>query len=263
MARSSLKSVCRLIESATQTLPVEKEFLGELKRSIELTEDKNAKKPSQTYKPSGMRCLRGMYYQIIGQEPDKSSSNYCMIGIAQSGTDRHVRIQDAVSAMKDNGIDCEYIDVAEYVKSRNLDYLDIIERKGNETKLYHKELNISFLCDGIIRYKGKYYIIEFKTETLYKWQSRTYVDSAHYDQAVAYSLALKLNDVLFIYICRDNCDMKAYMFTVTDEMRQALIDKIHLCDDYVNKNETPPKPTDIPKKACEYCAYKEACKADG
>ena len=34
-----------------------------------------------------------------------------------------------------------------------------------ETKLYHKKLNMSFMTDGIIRYKGKYFIFEFKKET--------------------------------------------------------------------------------------------------
>ena len=68
-------------------------------------------------------------------------------------------------------MDCEYINVADFVRSRNLDYLEIKKEPNPdageyETKLYHKDLNISFLCDGIIRYKDHYYILELKVKTL-------------------------------------------------------------------------------------------------
>ena len=66
MARQSLKSVIRLIESTKEKVPVEQDFLQNLKRSIELTADKDSRLPSKTYKPSGMNCIRASYYQIMG-----------------------------------------------------------------------------------------------------------------------------------------------------------------------------------------------------
>ena len=229
MARNSLKNVARLINSAQNEQPIEKAFLSDLKRSIELTDQKYARKPSQTYKPSSMKCIRNMYYAVTGKEPDPSETSYCLIGICNAGTDAHVRIQDAVNGMKDNGMDCEYVDVAEYVKSRGLDYLEIKERNasGTETKLYHKYLNISFMCDGIIKYLGKYYILELKTENISKWGQRKDVNPDHYNQAIAYSLSLGIEEVMFVYICRDNSDMKSYLFKVTDDMRNELVDKIN------------------------------------
>ena len=150
LARQSLKSVIRLIESTKEKVPVEQDFLQNLKRSIELTADKDNRLPSQTYKPSGMNCIRASYYQIMGIHPDESSSSYAGVGICNSGTDIHVRIQTAVAEMWSNGMDCEYIDVKKYVMSRNLDNLEIVSQNGMETKLYHKKLNMSFMCDGII-----------------------------------------------------------------------------------------------------------------
>ena len=155
MARNSLKNVFSLIEQAKESQSVETSFLNDLKRSIELTEEKNARKPSQTYKPSSMNCIRNMWFQVTGAQPEISNVSASSVGICESGTDRHERVQNAVSDMKKNGIDCEYVDVEKYVKSRNLDYLKVRGNEGNETKLYHKSLNMSFLCDGIIRYKGK------------------------------------------------------------------------------------------------------------
>ena len=263
MARNSLKNVLRLIEVAQESQSVEQSFLYDLKRSIELTEEKNARKPSQTYKPSSMHCMRNMWYQVTAAEPDKSNVTASLIGICESGTDRHERIQNAVSHMKNNHIDCEYVDVARYVKSRNLDYLDVVEKQGNETKLYHKSLNMSFLCDGIIRYKGKYYILEIKTESLYKWQSREDVNPDHYNQAIAYSLSLGIDNVLFLYINRDNTDMKAFMFHVTEEMKLELVSKIEECDRYVKKLTCPPKPETASNKTCQYCNYRNLCRKNG
>ena len=263
LARKSLRNVIRLIESTKEQVPIEQDFLQNLKRSIEITADRYSGLPSRTYKPSGMNCIRASYYQIMGIQPDESHSNYTLVGICNAGTDIHVRVQTAVEQMKDNGIDCEYIDVAEFVKSRNLDYLEIKSKSGMETKLYHKKLNMSFMCDGIIRYKGRYYILELKTESSYKFMNRKDVDPSHYNQGTAYSLALGIDQVLFVYISRDILDMKAFMFNVTDEMRCTLEAYIDECDGYVERQITPPKPENVIKKACAYCGYKNQCKKDG
>lgn len=263
MARQSLKNVIRLIDAAKEQVPVEQEFLADLKRSIELNDEKGRRLPSQTYKPSGMNCIRASYYQVMGVEPDESSSSYTMVGICNSGTDIHVRVQTAVAEMKENGIDCEYLDVAEFVKSRELDNLEIKSKSGMETKLYHKRLNMSFMCDGIIRYKGKYYILELKTESSYKFMNRHDVDPSHYNQGTAYSLAFGLDNVLFVYISRDILDMKAFMFNVTNEMRSHLVDYIDECDSYVRRQIAPPKPENVLKKTCTYCGYRSQCKKDG
>ena len=263
MARQSLKNVARLIEQAKTEVPVEQSFIADLKRSVEMTELKNSRKPSQTYKPSSMNCIRQSYYQISGIEPDAGVPSYNLVAICESGTDRHIRIQNAVSAMKDNGMDCEYVDVAEFIKSRGLDkYLQIVSKDGNETKLYHKTLNISFMCDGIIRYHNHYYIIEFKTEGSNKFFSRQGVDASHYHQAITYSLALDLPEVMFVYISRDTLDMKCYIYTVTDEMKNEIISYIEECDGYLKRKIAPPKPENIARKTCSYCMYVSQCRKD-
>lgn len=262
MARSSLKNIAKLLDISARNESPEKAFLSDLKRSIEMTADKGVHPASKTYKPSGMKCIRAMYYGITGEMPDEGESNYCMIGICNSGSDIHVRVQTAISEMKDNGIDCEYVDVAKYVKDHHLDYLNIVSKSGMETKLYHKDLNMSFLCDGIIRYNGHYYILELKTESLYKWGNRKEVNPEHYNQGIAYSLALGISEVMFVYINRDNLDMKSYIFPVTDDMRNGLVAKITECDDYVMRKEIPPIPEDFNKDVCRWCSYRQTCSAE-
>lgn len=265
MARNSLKNICRLLDEATSQVPIEQSFLADLKRSIELSDKANSRKPSQTYKPSSMHCIRNMYYQRIGAEQDDGESSYTLIGICNSGSDIHQRIQQAVLDMKTNGIDCEYINVADYVRQRELKDLEIVkepdfEGRDYETKLFHKTLNMSFLCDGIIRYKDKYHILELKTEGVNKWVNRKGVDPKHYMQATAYSIAFKIPDVIFVYISRDMLDMKAYTFIPTNDMKIELLGKISNCDTYIKNEQIPPKPQDLQRNICEYCNYKNLCR---
>ena len=258
-----------LIDTAKAELPPEQSFLNDLRRSIELTADKNSRPGSKTYKPSGMNCIRASYYVITGATADENQSSNIGIGICESGSDRHERIQQAVLDMKNNGMDCEYVNVANFVRQRGLDeYLDIVKEPDfnnhdYETKLYHKTLNMSFLCDGIIKYHNHYYILEIKTENSNKFWQRGSVDPSHYHQATAYSIAFGINEVIFIYECRDNCDKKAFLFNVTDDMKQELLGYIEECDSYIKKLKVPPKPADVAKKTCSYCGYTAQCRKDG
>ena len=265
MARN-LKNLIKIVNQATTTMMPEQSFLQDLKRSIEITDEKNRTPGSKTYKPSGMKCIRAMAYTILGKPIDETGSSYVGIGICNSGTDIHQRIQKAVLDMRNNGMDCEYVNVADYVRSRNLDYLQItkepdFEHGDYETKLYHKTLNMSFLCDGVIKYQGKYYILELKTESSNKFWSRTDTNPEHYNQGTAYSIALGIDNIIFVYISRDTLDMKSYMFTPTDDMKNNLIGMITTCDDYVKRLQIPPKPM-LDKRVCEYCCYKTQCRKD-
>lgn len=221
-------------------------------------------KPSKRYKPSDMHCLRSMYYQIIGANPDeeqqKSGDFY---GICESGTDRHLRVQTAISLMRKYGVDCDYVDVEEYIKENNLQHLVVEKKKQYETKVYDKNRNIIFLCDGILKYKGQYFVFEFKTESSYKWMNRESVDDSHKYQAYTYSLELGIDKVLFIYENRDICTKKSYILSVTDENKQFIENRIKNCDSYVNQKIAPPIEESVTKKNCQYCSYKRQCKVDG
>ena len=162
--------------------------------------------------------------------------------------------------MQKNGIDCVYIDIAEFIKNRNLTDIEIKEKCGMETKLYLPKYNMSFMTDGIIKYKSKYFIFEFKTETAEKFYKRTGVDEKHYNQAIAYSLAFQLSNILFIYENRNTLDKKAYIFEVTDEMKNNMIERLNYCNNCVKENQIPPKPNDTQKNICNYCEYKTVCK---
>lgn len=262
MAKSSLKNLIAIVNETKKQSPIAESFLMDLIQSIERTANKNEKKPSPHYKPSSLNCIRNMYYQIVGQDMDESIKEAVLVGIGESGTDRHERIQKAIMQMKSNGFDCEYLDVGEYVEENEIPGLIVKGKSGVETRLFNEPWNLSFLCDGIIKYKGQYYIFEFKTEVSKKFLMRKDVDEDHKKQATAYALSLGIDKVLFVYECRDNCDKKSYMLDVTDDMKKNLIQLIQDCDDYVDANVVPPKPKDIKTKTCQYCKYRLACRKD-
>lgn len=263
MARQKLAGIMKLITAELgDTLP-EKAFLLDLKRSIEMTDKKESHVGSPNYKPSCMGCIRQMYYIRNGVPEDESNNvDYQLIGICNSGSDIHIRIQTYISKMKENGIDCEYVDVGEFVKSRELQDIEVVSQNGMETKLYHRQLHLSFLCDGIIKYKGIYYILELKSEGSNKFWQREGVDPSHFNQATCYSLSLGLDNVVFVYINRDNLDMKSFMFTVTPDMKQNIVGLITNCENYVNQHQVPPKPTNVTPKTCNYCHHRELCRRD-
>lgn len=257
MARKSLKNIISLVESTTTSAPVEKQFIADLKYSIEKTDEKEVRTPSRTFKPSSIGgCQRAIFYQLIGEPftEERSSSN--LVGICENGTDRHIRIQQAIEAMKDNGIDCEYVDVADFIQQRGLDYIEIKEKSGMETKCYWADIPLSFLTDGIIKYKGKYYILEIKTMNSKKYFESKDVRPEHKAQGICYSMAFKIEDVFYLYECRDTLDKKAFIFHVTDEMREELLEKTRNIKKCVAENRLPDIPED---KKCVYCHYKQSC----
>ena len=239
---------------------IEEEFLNDLTTSIEITAANNNYIPSQKYKPSSMHCLRNMYFQMVGQPPEKGGQPYTSVGILETGTDRHLRLQEAVSNMRRNGFDCDYLDVETYIKENNIPYLEVIKKNGPETLLYNTQYNMSFACDGLVNYKGNYYIVEFKTEGNYKFDPQVSVDPTHYNQATAYSLSFGLDKVLFIYVDRNSLKMKCYLLEVTDTMKERVLSKIDQCNMYLNRQVIPPK-DNVDYKICVWCAYRQFCKS--
>lgn len=59
------------------------------------------REPSKAYSPSSMKCARNMFYKRSGYETDPEPREYNMIGITESGTDRHDRLQNQIFNAKD------------------------------------------------------------------------------------------------------------------------------------------------------------------
>jgi CRISPR/Cas system-associated exonuclease Cas4 (RecB family) len=247
------------------------DFLSSLTYTIEKVNQENKHKPSATFSPSSMKCDRQMIYKLLSVPIDDKKDSYQLVGICESGTDRHEHIQSYVNKMKDMDIDCEYINVADYVREHKLPLR--IGKESNfldefETHLYTYEdnevfpYNSSFLCDGIIKFKGKYFILEIKTQASMKAMRQTDVQEEHKAQATAYSLFLGINDVMFLYEDRDLLGKKCFIYSPTEEEKNNLQDRL-LKDWAMYKNNTICAKPDVDRKVCLYCAYKKTCSKGG
>lgn len=262
MARGSLKSILGLATQKSRRAPHE-EFLRDLIYTMEWQEPVMTK-PSPYYKPSGMDCIRAMFYTRVGAEVDQgeATTDYSGQGICESGTDRHLRLQSWICRMKSRGIDCEYYDVESYLKLKGITDVKVISKNGMETKCRHEGLKLSFMTDGILKYKGEWYILEIKTEIARKWYNRTDVEYSHRRQAACYSLAFHIDKIIFLYENRDMLNLKSYLFETTPEMiNELVVDRINECEGYVQRGIAPPKPES--GKACQWCCYKQRCHKDG
>lgn len=257
-----------LINQAVMKQPLNKAFLTDLMTAIETNDQKCRRKPSQTYKPSSFVCLRQMYFMRIGETPDESRSEYNAIGMADTGTRRHVAIQEVLEKMEKLGYDWRYLDVEEYIKHKQAEgkCLDIEVRgkRGAETRLFHKTLQISFMCDGIVQRisTGRCYLFEFKNQVSFKYADKEKVDAEHIDQVSTYCMALDLDECLVLYENRDICTLECpELLEITPEMKQNQVNKILECESYVERLIPPPAHNST--KPCRWCKYETACKKAG
>lgn len=255
MAKINLKDLKKLLNEGGSEIATS--FISDLEKCICLENKSGQREISKTYKPSSMNCKRLMYFQVIGTPVPVTYPDPNLVGILETGSTRHDILQSYLTKMKGHKIKCEYLDVGTYVKKMKLKNLEVGEKRGMETKLRNTELNLSFMTDGIIKYNGEYYILEIKTETIYKHNTRKDVAEEHYNQAIAYSVCFGIDKVLFLYECRDNLNKKAFLFEVTEKMKELFIKRIEDVDKHVKKLMPPPKGDSA--KACTYCNYVKEC----
>ena len=242
----------------TPTEEIANDFLFWLETTIQNEAKSTKKVKSKFYKPSSLNCLRMMYFYRTLTEIEDSKRNASSVGVLHSGEDRHLRIQKAITKIKQNGFDCDWVDVETYIKQQNIENLEVISKKEFETTVYNKDLDMVFLCDGIVRIKERYYLIEIKTENSTSFFSRKAVAEEHKHQAACYSISFRINNVIFIYENRDLCSKKVFLFTVTQSLKDEVIGMIERCNEAVKNNCIPPR---IECKSCNYCDYKKSCKA--
>ena len=258
----ALSNIARMVRRKTQINPADK-FLNELTRTIQTIQaNQRTGLPSKTYKPSSMGgCSRSIYYELTGAPLDGVPEDYSFTGICESGTSRHEVLQSYVMQMKEAGFDWEWIDPAVYVEEHKIPHMEVISRSGNEVKFFNSLYNMRFLCDGIIRLGDKYYILEIKTESCFKFDKHDDAWKSHKMQATCYSLCFDIDEVIFLYENRDTCVKKSFLVTVTDEMKDEVEEKIAEIDMAIDEGTIPPK--EETASDCQYCEYKRQCRKDG
>lgn len=269
--------------------PLPQEYLLDaLERTIEHFSYDPDKKPSKTFKPSSLQCSRRAYYQLVAMPQDvEGGMSSSLAGIVESGTDRHTRLQEWFMRIKELGYNVEYVMVEDFLKEFPNPDLEIVGYDGAETKLYNNRYNMSFMCDGIVKVNGEYYILEIKTESTFKFRYREDIAPEHIRQATAYHMNFKL-PVIFIYENRDFLEKKAYLFNPQERHIEDVLKVMIEAEEGLKDYTTPAIPENIfeelddwverkkvTQKAiredtwrdtlgtCRYCDYRERCKKEG
>ena len=213
--------------------------------------------PSDYIRPSSMYgCERMIFFQRVHSGSlNGEQSDVPLIEICQSGTDRHLDIQHIVEIM--DGVEC--LDLEEVVKEANQKGIKTEfvgwNEDHTEARCKNDELSIFFQPDGVIRFMEKEVILEVKTESTYQFSMRYEPKEDHKWQATSYGMGLGIDYVLFLYEDRNFCKKKAYLWKITEEMKEAVLKKIRIVNTAVATGIPPEKN----EEKCTYCKYKHEC----
>lgn len=250
-------------------LPVNNLFLNELTSSIE-SKRASSRPPSTAYSPSGMNCIRQMYYKRSGAVPDKETTVYTDVGMADTGTGRHEDIQNALIWMTSHGSRFRYIDVSRYVEEKQKRgkclQLVVTGSCGAETALWDKERDVRFRCDGIIydSVTHIFYLFEFKNQISSSAAGKACVDMKHHCQVDCYCAELDLQYALVTYENRDTCQLYVpEVYEVTEYAKLSIMRKIDECEHAVKYLKVPARPTNLSSSDCRWCRYRSHCRNDG
>lgn len=262
-----LKTVNKVRKEGKAELPLDVLFLKDFNDAlVQIEKEREQPDPPDGYfRPSSLYgCERMLWLIQTRGEKDSNKYDHNLIGICESGTDRHARIQHVVQNMQRLGFDCVMLDVEQEVEKARQRGVNTTfigwNAERTEARCRNDDYSIYFQPDGVIMYRGRKYLLEIKTETVFGFQKRVSPKDEHLDfQATCYSAGMGLNNIMFIYECRDNTSKKPYIVHVTDEMRANVLRKIRRVKWYVKTMTCPP----MEKDKCKYCKHTKACKEIG
>ena len=250
-------------------------------------------------RPSSLtECVRKLTFEYLAESEEFGYDGTPRIG--ESGTDAHTRIQNYIAAMKAHDYDVEYIDIKTYLKMFPKPWLEVIDETkdhviisydllkdiiiyedngkhrenklswymdrylGPETLLYNSQTKSRFKADGIVKYMGKYYVLEIKTENARKYGSHNKTlepHDKHKLQGTYYGLSFEIDTVMFLYENRDTCATFVTFYVIEEAMKRKVKNLIKETMRYGDNGWIAPRTLD--KYECKYCPFQTRCNAIG
>ena len=224
---------------------------------------------SRNITPSKMSCPVYEVFKLQGIPMSGEERSFETEGYAEAGNARHMAIQKYLK----NHPDVEWVDPGDYVREKGLPFnvrpskrvIDLVEKYGipleeakeilgeYEVNLVHKSQPLSFKLDGLIKYKGEYYILEIKT--IGKRDFDKVPLDKHQSQGKTYSFLLGVEKVAWVYECREDFKIKVVFQLIRDEERQ----KMRTVLNSIILNKDNPKALERNLTKCNYCRYKPHC----
>lgn len=225
---------------------------------------------SKNISPSKLYCPAYEAFKLTGVPMAGQEESFETRGYAEAGNSRHQTIQ---KFLKDNP-EVEWVDPGKYIEENNLPFVvhiksdlrNFMERfpevsveeareiTGDyEVNLIHKTQPLSFQLDGLIKYRGEYYIVEIKTVSKKDLSSAPL--TKHQWQGKCYSFLLKVPKVCWVYESREDFKIKVAVQLVENEEHQQVRNRLN---SIILNKEHPEKLTRNTDK-CKYCRYFRHC----
>lgn len=258
-----LKDLAKQIkkEQKEKSLTVEDRFLKKIDEylvSIEQRPSSISIKPSSFYK-----CTRQIWYKLLGFK-QSSRNDPKSVRILEVGTKLHEWIQENILMnMQDYGLTLlEDSDIPAYKdedfnieKEHNAPDMELKFKSFQYTETYP----ISAMVDGVFNFSSRDMLFEFKTINSRGFEKLFEPREDHLKQGVVYSICTGINNIMFLYICKDTQKFKAYLHQYTDDQKQWAIEKVREIEDKLLKLELPEKEESY---LCRYCNYSKICQKE-
>lgn len=225
---------------------------------------KNAEPKHKTFAPSSFRCPRISWFRLRGVQPDAvAKPDRTMEFSAQIGTACHETIQKNLK----EALGSDWIEVEDYLRDNpdiGVKYCWELEKAGLETRISIPNPPIRFACDGIIRWKGKIYLLEIKTSEFSSFDELIDPKSQHVDQIKCYATLLGIEHVLVLYQDRQYGGLKCYEMSISTVDNKMVLDRIQYVMDMVEANLAPDRlPREDSWCTASMCPYYKKCKEWG
>lgn len=202
---------------------------------------------NKTFAPSSFRCKRIQWFRLRGVEPDRPKTADSVLDFtAVVGTALHKMIQVTLKERLGDA----WVDVGQYIQENlpNPEKYSLTKTEDSlETQVEIEDPPVRFSCDGIVKWKDEYVLLEIKSSEFSSWQELTDPKPQHIDQTKCYCALLNLQKVFFMYIDRQYGGVKCYEVThpmnntetILNEMKEVQeFAEYHICPDPLPKGDS-------------------------
>lgn len=210
----------------------------------------------QTFAPSAMRCKRKSWFRLRGAKPDiLPEPDPKMQFTAMLGTAIHRHVQATLK----QALGDDWIEVADYLRMFPVSYEYTLKQSDFETVVSISDPPITFACDGIIKLRNKYYLLEIKSSEYESFCKLTDTKPHHKPQICTYGAWLNIPNTLSLYVDRLYGDVKSFEYTLSASEMSAVKQDMYYVQQMAEACIAPER---LPAGdyMCSNCEYKLKCK---
>lgn len=129
-----------------------------------------------------------------------------------------------------------------------------------EVQIKNKPLKVFGHCDGVLNHiprKG----VEIKSISFKGFNDLTKAKPEHVKQATIYGACLELESVYYIYVCKENGNIRVYEVPLDRKLWHQIAQQAETIVSTVAKDELPERLENKPR-VCEGCKYRHVCRPE-